>query len=73
MHGLGVFQWPDGRKYDGHYKHDKKEGFGVYTWAHGGNYAGRWHNGKQHGEGTYTGPDGEKVAMGTWSKGQFIA
>jgi hypothetical protein len=30
MNGKGVFSWPDGRKYDGEYKMDKKEGFGIF-------------------------------------------
>ena len=33
MHGLGVYSWPDGRKYVGSYIQDKKEGYGEYTWV----------------------------------------
>jgi len=32
MDGEGEFRWPDGRKYKGEYKDDKKEGFGVFEW-----------------------------------------
>ena len=32
MHGRGIFEWPDGRKYDGEYVNDKKEGYGVFEW-----------------------------------------
>jgi hypothetical protein len=32
MDGEGVFVWPDGRKYHGQYKDDKKEGYGVFEW-----------------------------------------
>lgn len=35
MHGKGVYTWPDGRKYEGDYKYDKKSGRGVYYWADG--------------------------------------
>ena len=30
MEGTGVFTWPDGRKYEGDYVDDKKEGNGVF-------------------------------------------
>jgi hypothetical protein len=32
MEGPGVFQWPDGRKYEGNYVDDKKEGHGTFHW-----------------------------------------
>jgi hypothetical protein len=59
MHGKGVFTWPDGRKYEGDYLDDKKEGFGVFYWPDGRMYKGQWANGKQHGEGHYKNSAGE--------------
>ena len=41
--------WKDGRRYDGEYVNDKKEGFGTFTWPDGRMYQGEWTNGKQHG------------------------
>ena len=35
MHGRGVFTWPDGRKYEGEYIEDKKEGQGIFYWPDG--------------------------------------
>jgi hypothetical protein len=32
MDGKGTFNWPDGRKYVGDYKDDKKEGYGTFEW-----------------------------------------
>lgn len=32
MDGEGEFVWPDGRKYQGNYRDDKKEGFGIFEW-----------------------------------------
>lgn len=32
MDGEGEFFWPDGRRYNGGYKDDKKEGYGVFEW-----------------------------------------
>jgi hypothetical protein len=46
IHGLGKYQWPDGRTYEGEYKDDQKEGFGVYTWSDGKMYRGYWSEGK---------------------------
>lgn len=28
MHGNGKFEWPDGKYYEGNYKHGKKNGYG---------------------------------------------
>jgi hypothetical protein len=46
MNGKGVYEWKDGRKYDGEYLNDKKHGFGIYYWADGRRYEGGWKNGK---------------------------
>ena len=32
MEGYGVFTWPDGRRYEGEYIDDKKEGRGTFFW-----------------------------------------
>ena len=29
-HGKGVYTWPDGTKFEGHFENDKKEGFGTF-------------------------------------------
>jgi hypothetical protein len=46
-----VITWPDGRKYEGEYHEDKKNGMGTFTWADGKRYVGNWKKGKQHGRG----------------------
>jgi len=35
MSGSGVYSWADGRRYEGEYVDDKKEGYGVFSWADG--------------------------------------
>ena len=40
MHGKGVFKWTDGKRYEGQYVNDKKEGFGVFVWENGKKYEG---------------------------------
>ena len=69
MHGKGVYEWKDGRKYEGEYYMDKKHGRGKYTWADGRIYDGMWADGKQHGEGIYTLIDGTK-RNGIWESGK---
>jgi len=46
MHGYGVFTWADGRKFEGYYNADKKEGPGVFYWANGTKVQGTWLKGK---------------------------
>ena len=46
MEGQGVFKWPDGRKYEGDFLDDKKEGLGTLHRPGGGKYEGGWKNGK---------------------------
>ena len=46
MHGKGVFEWNDGKKYEGEFVKDKKQGFGILKWPDGRSYEGYWKNGK---------------------------
>ena len=46
MSGYGVFDWPDGRKYEGDYLDDKKHGHGTFRWSDGRIYQGTWVNGR---------------------------
>ena len=72
MHGKGVFTWPDGRKYEGDYKNDHKEGQGKFEWPNGRIYEGEWKLGKMDGQGTYTSEKG-KVRVGIWQDGKRIS
>ncbi len=47
MHGTGVFTWPDGRKFEGEYKNDRRDGKGKLTEADGTEIIGTWKAGKQ--------------------------
>jgi hypothetical protein len=46
MHGKGTYIWPDGRKFEGEFENDKKNGFGVMEWNDGKRYVGYWHDNK---------------------------
>ena len=37
----------DGRRYEGQYKDDKKDGYGIFEWGEGKKYKGQWKNGKK--------------------------
>lgn len=72
MHGKGVFIWPDGRKYEGEYKNDKKEGYGEFEWNDGRKYKGKWINGKQNGEGEFYHIKDKIWKKGIWSDGKRV-
>ena len=69
MHGVGTFTWVDGRKYEGQFVDDRKEGHGVFTWSDGRTYEGSWKDGKQHGEGVYKSTKGNP-RKGVWENGK---
>ena len=55
MVGKGVFIWVyytkshnqnDGKRYEGQYFYNKKEGQGTFYWPDGRQYKGEWKNGK---------------------------
>lgn len=68
MSGYGEFSWPDGKKYIGLYKNDKKNGFGIFNWPeHSKAYVGFWKNGKQDGYGIII--NKSKNKCGFWENG----
>ena len=42
----GVYEWPDGRKYEGEWLDNSMHGKGIYTWKDGRKYEGIYINGK---------------------------
>jgi hypothetical protein len=53
-HGQGTLTFPDGRKYEGEWQHDKKHGKGTFTYANGDAYVGEYRQGNRHGKGIHT-------------------
>ena len=41
-HGLGVYTWPDSRRYEGEFRFDVKDGVGFMRWPNGRCYLGEW-------------------------------
>ncbi len=71
MHGIGVFVYPDGVRFEGEYVFDKKEGFGHYLWPFGDLYKGYWVKGKQHGLGVLI--KREFYKYGLWIEGKRVS
>lgn len=73
MHGLGTYEWPDGKKYVGDYHMDKKQGYGEYKFSDGRIYKGQWKDGLQEGEGVIIYPsDNFRIKKGIWQKGKKV-
>jgi len=71
MHGFGTYIWQDGRKYEGHYRHNKKHGDGTYTYSDGSKYEGEWVEGSQHGLGCIIDAEESYERRGMWWKGKL--
>ena len=56
--GYGTFTFPDGRKYVGESKDNKKHGQGTYTHGDGTKYVGEFKDSEYHWQGTLTYADG---------------
>ena len=59
--------YPDGRRYEGFYKLDKRHGYGIYMQTDNTTYSGAWMNGKQHGYGCVYNSKGD-LKYGLWNK-----
>ncbi len=57
---LGSITFPNGQKYDGEFKNNKRNGQGTFTFPSGEKYVGEYKDDQPHGQGTSTFPNGEK-------------
>lgn len=71
MHGYGIYTWQDGRRYEGDYDTNKKQGKGTYTYSDGSKYQGEWYEGQQHGIGSIIDVDNAFERKGVWEKGKL--
>ena len=62
---FGTYNFPDGSKYVGEYKHGKRKGQGTYAFANGNKYVGELRDGEFDGQGTFTFVNGDKY-VGDW-------
>ena len=68
--GEGIFEYPDGGKYQGNWRHDKRHGDGVYWYPNGDIYSGEWRFGTKHGRGTFIHGETNAKLIGTYVDGQ---
>lgn len=69
--GAGVFIYPSGTKYVGHFKGGEINGMGTCFYTNGSKYQGEWQRGRPHGRGVRTSATGAKE-KGEWEKGQLV-
>lgn len=63
--------YPNGAKYAGEWKDDKRNGQGTMAYPNGATYVGEWKDNKYNGQGTFTSPDG-RILKGRFNNGEFI-
>jgi len=71
MNGKGLLIWDDGKKYEGYFVNDKREGRGTFTWPDGRKYIGEWQAGKYHGKGIFVNINGHSKE-GYWIHGKKV-
>ncbi len=70
--GQGVFAYPDGSKYEGHFLNHKFEGAGTFYFADGDKYVGHFKENYPDGQGTrYVKATGAEET-GEWKQGEFL-
>ena len=59
---MARFTWSDGKKYEGHYEDDKRNGHGdIFSLSDGRIYEGQWRDNKMNGLAAY-------ICMARWCK-----
>jgi len=72
---FGTYTYPNGDKYVGEFKDDKRNGMGIYIWGpisefSGDKYAGQYKDNKFHGFGTYSFANGNRD-VGQWENNKL--
>ena len=68
----GTFLWPDGEKYVGEFRDDKRSGQGTFTWTTGEKYVGEFRDNKRNGKGTRYSASGTVLERGFWKDGELV-
>lgn len=64
---VGTYTWHDGRKYEGFFFNNLREGHGNFHFPSGVHFSGEWKNDLREGRGVLTNTDGVTLT-GTWIK-----
>ncbi len=64
-----TYTYPDGTKYDGEWKDNKRHGHGILTRPDGTKYVGEWAENKPHGQGVLITAEG-MIYTGEWKNGK---
>ena len=68
----GTFLWPDGEKYVGEFRDDKRSGQGTFTWANGEKYVGEFRDNKRNGKGIRYSASDSVLEQGLWKDGELV-
>ena len=68
----GTFIWPDGEKYVGEFRDDKRSGQGTFTWSNGEKYVGEFRDNKRNGKGARYSASGSVLEQGFWKDGELV-
>lgn len=68
----GTFFWPDGEKYVGEFRDDKRSGQGTFTWSNGEKYVGEFRDNKRNGKGIRYSASGSVLEQGLWKDGELV-
>lgn len=68
----GSFLWPNGEKYVGEFRDDKRSGQGTFTWSNGERYVGEFKDNKRNGRGARYSASGTLLEQGLWKDGELV-
>jgi clan AA aspartic protease (TIGR02281 family) len=68
---FGIFNAPNGNRYEGEFQNNMPNGRGIFNWAEGGRYEGGYVDGLRHGQGVRYYPNG-KIEKGEFRKGEYV-
>lgn len=72
QNGEGIFAYPDGSKFEGHFRNGKFDGEGIFSFANGDRYVGHFKENYPDGLGTRFVKTSGLEETGEWRQGEFL-
>jgi len=72
QNGEGVFAYPDGSKFEGHFANGKFDGQGIFSFANGDKYVGHFKENYPDGVGIRFVKETGAEESGAWKQGEFL-